>query len=106
MGADPKAIGDHVVGLLLQQAVEKATKALLSSRRVKYQFIHDIEKLFKALEDAKIQMPNEFKDLDILTPFVLMAKYESKSKVVFGASGRRELFELTAAYLKWAADVL
>jgi HEPN domain-containing protein len=46
--ADPP-MDDETVGLHLQQAVEKAAKALLTWKNVKYPFTHDIDSLLQML---------------------------------------------------------
>ena len=50
-------ISRNTVGMHLQQAVEKAAKALLSKKRITYKFTHEIDKLF-----VKISAPAEFEE--------------------------------------------
>ena len=73
--ADPP-MDDETVGLHLQQAVEKAAKALLTWKNVKYPFTHDIDTLLQILTAKVCPVPAQFFDLDMLTLFATQARYE------------------------------
>jgi HEPN domain-containing protein len=69
--------GDEIFGFHAQQAVEKALKALLSFNDISYRKVHDIEELVGLLEEKKITVPKEFKNLVDLTDFAVQFRYES-----------------------------
>jgi HEPN domain-containing protein len=96
--ADPP-MDDETVGLHLQQAVEKAAKALLTWRDIRYPFTHDIDTLMQALTVRGAPVPGRFSDLDTLTLFATQARYE---RVVPPGSFDRALFiELVRDFLVW-----
>ena len=90
---------DETVGLHLQQAVEKAAKALLSRKNIKYPFAHDVDTLLQMLTAAGCPVPGKFSDLDTLTLFATQARYERV--VPPGAFDRAAFIELTRDFLAW-----
>ncbi len=90
---------DEAVGFHLQQAVEKAAKALLTWRNIKYQFTHDIDTLLRALSAKGCSVPDRFSDLDMLTLFATQARYERV--VPPGSFDRTSFVDLTRAFLAW-----
>lgn len=99
--ADPP-MTDETVGLHLQQAVEKAAKALLTQKRIKYPFTHDIDLLLQVLTAKGCPAPARFAELDILTPFATQARYERA--VPPGSLDRAAFIELTRDFLAWTAS--
>lgn len=97
-GAKP-AMDDETVGLHLQQAVEKAAKALLIRKDIKYPFTHDIDTLFQALTATCGPLPGQFSDLDTLTPFATQARYERV--VPPGSFDRAAFVDLVREFLAW-----
>jgi HEPN domain-containing protein len=98
--ADPP-IGDEAVGLHLQQAAEKATKALLTWKNIKYPFTHDIHTLLQLLAGKDCVVPEQFWDLDTLTPFATQARYERV--VPPGSLDRSAFLALVREFLAWTA---
>lgn len=96
--ADPP-MDDETVGLHLQQAVEKAAKALLTWKNIKYPFTHDIDSLLQMLAAKGCGVPEQFSDLDTLTPFATQARYERA--VPPGSFDRAAFIELTRRFLAW-----
>jgi HEPN domain-containing protein len=96
--ADPP-MDDETVGLHLQQAVEKAAKALMTSRNIKYPFTHDIDTLFQMLKAKGWPVPGQFADLDTLTPFATQARYERA--VPRGSFDRAAFIDLARDFLVW-----
>jgi HEPN domain-containing protein len=99
--ADPP-MDDETVGFHLQQAVEKAAKALLAERGVKYPFSHDISVLLQLLTTHGCPVPARFRDLDILTPFATQARCERAMPP--GAFDRAAFIELVRGFLEWTSD--
>lgn len=96
--ADPP-MNDEIVGLHLQQAVEKAAKALLTWKNIKYPFTHDIDTLMQALTAKGCPVPGQFSDLDMLTLFATQARYERV--VPPGSFDRVAFIDLTRDFLAW-----
>lgn len=74
--SDPEIVGDQVVGLLLQQSVEKAIKSTLLRRRHKYNRVHDVGILLDVLAE-EIVIPPEFERLKGLIMYASIERYES-----------------------------
>jgi HEPN domain-containing protein len=96
--ADPP-MDDETVGLHLQQAVEKAAKALLTWKNIKYPFAHDIDTLLQMLTAKGCPFPGQFSDLDTLTPFATQARHERK--VPPGSFDRTAFIALVRDFLRW-----
>ena len=90
---------DETVGLHLQQAVEKAAKALLTWKNIKYPFTHDIDALLRMLTANSCPVPGPFSDLDTLTPFATQARYERD--VPPGSFDRSAFIALAHDFLRW-----
>jgi HEPN domain-containing protein len=96
--ADPP-MDDETVGLHLQQAVEKAAKALLTWKRAKYPFTHDIDALLRMLPAKGCPVPERFAELDTLTLFATQARYERE--VPRGSFDRAAFIALVRRFLAW-----
>lgn len=92
-------MSDETVGLHLQQAVEKAAKALLTWKGIEYPFTHDIDTLLRALTAKGCPVPGQFSDLDTLTLFATQARYERV--VPPGSFDRATFIALTGDFLAW-----
>ena len=99
--ADPP-MDDETVGLHLQQAVEKAAKALLAEREIKYPFSHDISLLLRLLTDHGCPVPARFADLDMLTPFATQARHERA--IPPGCFDRAASIDLIQDFFAWAKN--
>lgn len=67
---------DEIFGFHAQQSVEKALKAWLSSKQIKYSHTHDLMSLLEDLEDSGEDI-SELTDLIDLNPFAVQYRYES-----------------------------
>jgi HEPN domain-containing protein len=101
---DPRVIGDETFGFHLQQTVEKATKALLARHNIQFPFTHDLQSLFTLLNRHLESVPDEFRSLEILTPFASRLRYETPLGTEF--LNRRELFDLVGSFAEWIASQL
>lgn len=72
------SVTDAIVGFHAQQAVEKALKAVLASRGIKFRFIHDLDYLGELCEENDIELPLEFEGATRLTPFAAIGRYGSQ----------------------------
>lgn len=75
--ASPWTVGFHT-----QQAVEKALKAVLMWRGLRYPFTHGIAALVKILRQAGLPLPPDSDDLPYLTPFASLFRYEDEESGV------------------------
>lgn len=66
---------DHVIGFHLQQAVEKALKAVLADRAVEIPRTHDLAYLVELVGDQEI--PGPVASSDWLTPWGVLFRYDS-----------------------------
>jgi HEPN domain-containing protein len=71
-----KAVSDETFGFHCQQAAEKLLKAILSFYDVDFPRTHNLRFLMDLLADAGRRLPDEFSDLDTLTPYGTLFRYE------------------------------
>jgi HEPN domain-containing protein len=67
---------DETVGFHAQQAVEKLLKAWLAHLGVDYPKVHNLESLLDLLEASGQRLPVALADLEHLTPFATVWRYE------------------------------
>jgi len=100
--ADPMKIGDQVFGMLLQQSVEKAVKALILAKNLKYSHTHDLHHLLNLLS-KKISVPAQARELEDLTIFASRERYETP--ISDDRLDRRQLLEAVREFLVWTSEV-
>jgi HEPN domain-containing protein len=69
----------HVVGFLLQQAVEKALKSMLAAREIEIPYTHNIAQILNRLEPTGIELPASVASAVWLTPWGASFRYEDPS---------------------------
>jgi HEPN domain-containing protein len=69
-------ISDEIFGFHCQQAAEKLLKALLSDMGVRFRKTHELGALIALIEEAGRPLPDELRNLDALTPFGSVYRYE------------------------------
>jgi len=69
-------VGDDIIGFHCQQAAEKLLKALLSEFGIAFPRTHNLRLLMDLLVDGGYPLPPELDDLDSLTPFGTLFRYE------------------------------
>jgi HEPN domain-containing protein len=69
-------VSDEVVGFHCQQAAEKLLKALLSDLGVAFRKTHELGALMDLIARSGEVLPDEFENLDALTPFGAVYRYE------------------------------
>jgi HEPN domain-containing protein len=67
---------DHVIGFHLQQAVEKALKAILALRAIEIPRTHDLGYLTELLGSIEIEVPSMVASSDWLTPWGVLFRYD------------------------------
>ena len=65
-----------MIGFHCQQAVEKMLKALLSDLGITFHKTHELGSLMDTLARSGAALPDEFENLDSLTPFGALYRYE------------------------------
>ena len=103
--ADARLDGVYLEDLCFdaQQAAEKAIKALLMRRGVKFPYVHDLARLFTLLEESGEEIPEDVRRAEILTPYAVIARYPTLSEPV-DQQQYREAIELATAVLRWATE--
>lgn len=71
-----KKISNEIFGFHAQQAAEKLLKAALSEFGVNYARTHNLRLLMDLLSDAGYPLPSHLADLDLLTPYGTLFRYE------------------------------
>ncbi|MHC4444528.1 MAG: HEPN domain-containing protein [Planctomycetota bacterium] len=71
-----RQVNDEIIGFHCQQAAEKLLKALLSHLGVDFPRTHNLRYLMDLLADFGHTVPSELNDLDLLTPFGTLFRYE------------------------------
>ena len=92
-------ISDAIVGFHAQQSVEKALKAVLSSRGVAFRRTHDIAELLDLITDHNLPSPPFAESLDEFNPFAVEARY---GLIAPGAIDRLQTLEWIDQVLEWA----
>jgi HEPN domain-containing protein len=72
---DAEAVSASKSGFNAQQAVEKALKAVLAVQGEDFPFTHDIALLIGLCEDHGLQLPDDLRDADRLTPYAAALRY-------------------------------
>src|ERR1022692_2324847 len=62
-------VSDEIIGFHCQQAAEKLLKALLSDIGARFRKTHEIGVLMDFLAQAGHALPDQFDNLDVLTPY-------------------------------------
>lgn len=74
LAADTDA-ADAIVGFHAQQAVEKMLKAVLTEKKIAFQWRHDLVSLLDLLLENDIKFPAEWEQIADLTPFAAEYRY-------------------------------
>ena len=69
-------VSDEVIGFHCQQAAEKMLKALLSDLGAAFRKTHELGALMDTLAHSGAPLPGEFENLDMLTPFGAVYRYD------------------------------
>jgi HEPN domain-containing protein len=96
---DDPDIANDLVGYHCQQAVEKLLKSRLVELGVNYPKTHNLLALVELLEDQGKQLPPELADLDSLTPYATIYRYEDPPQV--GAFDRKMAREFIRGLRAW-----
>jgi HEPN domain-containing protein len=68
-------VADEIAGFHVQQAIEKALKAVLTRLGLEYEYTHDLSVLFQQVEAVGIDMPAGLPAVEELTAFAVQFRY-------------------------------
>ncbi|HEV8716201.1 MAG TPA: HEPN domain-containing protein [Candidatus Binatia bacterium] len=88
-----------------QQAAEKALKAVLQSKAIRFRYVHSLEELITTLERHRIVVPENIKEAVVLTQYALETRYPGTFEAVSEEEYRRAL-DLAEQVVSWAEKVL
>jgi len=94
-------VSDAIVGFHAQQAVEKAIKAVLTSRGIDYPFTHDLELLVALADHAGTPLPVELDDVPRLTPYAASLRY---GEIAPGIVDRPTALRWAQSAVAWARE--
>jgi len=86
-----------------QQAAEKALKAVLLARGIKFRFVHDLAELLTSLEKNGITLPPEIREAAILTDYSVEARYPGPFEPITEDEFRESL-RIAATVVAWAGE--
>jgi len=73
---DDSEVTDEHIGFFCQQAIEKAMKAVLSHRSIRYRRTHDLSELLDLLVEHRAIYPARLDECVMLTPFAVEMRYD------------------------------
>jgi HEPN domain-containing protein len=94
-------VSDAIVGFHAQQAVEKAIKAVLTSRGIDYPFTHDLELLAALADHAGTPLPVDLDDVPRLTPYAASLRY---GEFAVGIVDRPTALRWAQSAVAWARE--
>jgi len=97
-------VSDEIIGFHCQQAAEKLLKALLSEAGVDFPRTHNLRLLMDLLIDTGVALPESLADIDLLTPYGTLFRYEDlPCEVVLD---RRRFYELICSLHQFVVNRL
>jgi len=90
---------------LAQQAAEKALKAVLIHRRVRFPYIHDLGKLITLIEQSGISVPESVRRAVILSDYAVESRYPGLAEPVTPEE-HAEALALAQQVVDWAERVV
>jgi HEPN domain-containing protein len=98
------SVSDEVIGFHCQQAAEKMLKALLSDLGITFHKTHELGALMDSLARSGAPLPDEFENLDVLTPFGAVYRYDDYDGTE--SLNRAETRALLKSLRAWVEDRL
>ena len=97
-------VSDEVIGFHCQQAAEKMLKALLSDLGTTFHKTHELGALMDSLARSGAPLPGEFENLDHLTPFGAVYRYDDYDATE--SLNRLEIRAILRSLRVWVEDQL
>jgi HEPN domain-containing protein len=88
-----------------QQAAEKALKAVLVQREIRFPYVHDLATLLTLIDQAGEETPPQVREAGRLTRFAVMARYPSVTEPVTEPEYQQSV-AIAEAVVEWAAALL
>ena len=101
---ESEKVSDEVIGVHCQQAAEKMLKALLSDLGAAFHKTHELGALMDTLARSGAPLPHEFENLDVLTPFGAVYRYDDYDGTE--SLNRTETRALLRSLRSWVEDHL
>ncbi|MBU1752271.1 HEPN domain-containing protein [bacterium] len=103
---DEEEIADEIIGFHTQQTAEKSIKAILIWKGIKFRKTHDLSELIDLCIDEGIVVPQEFMDIDELTPFAVEFRYDLFVEGEEEPFDRQESLNIAKKVWLWADSLL
>jgi HEPN domain-containing protein len=94
-----EGVTDAGVGFHVQQAVEKALKAVLALEGVEFPYSHDLDGLIELCQKNGIEVPDDLSGVGRLSLFGVMLRYGTSSETRLD---RDQALRWAAAAVNWA----
>ena len=91
-------VSDEIIGFHCQQAAEKLLKALSAQCGVHFHRTHNLRQLMALLADEGRSVPDDLQNLDMLTPFAVLHRYEAP---LVSTLERRQMREMVRRLREW-----
>jgi HEPN domain-containing protein len=88
-----------------QQAVEKALKAVLLCREVRFPYVHDLAHLLSLVEQSALELPPMVRKAAILSDYAVQARYPTIAEPVTQQE-YEEALGLAQVVITWAEQVI
>lgn len=86
-------VSDEIFGFHCQQAAEKLLKALLSVKGIRFRKTHDLRELIDLLTDNASPVPPNLADIDSLTPYGTLFRYDLTAGSAFDRAAARKMVQ-------------
>lgn len=96
---DDEEIADSIFGFHAQQSVEKLLKAILMIKGAPFKKTHDLTLLYELCEQNNIAMPCGLDELDSLTPYAVIFRYD---EIEDEELDRHQALNVVEKVKKWA----
>lgn len=98
-----EGVTDAILGFHAQQAVEKATKAVLEHGGVEYPYSHDLDGLFELCQENNIEVPDTLSGASRLSVFGVRLRYGTSPEAHLD---RDQALKWAAAAIAWARTLI
>ncbi len=98
---DAEAVADEIVGFHVQQAIEKAIKAVLTCLGIQYEYTHDLSLLYQQVKNAGGNPPAALDTVEELTGFAVQFRY-TLTLYEEQSFNREAGAQLAGRFIEWA----
>lgn len=105
---DNTQVADEIIGFHAQQTIEKAIKAVLTLKSIRYRKTHDLAELMDLLNDNGISIPSSIEKSVELTPFAVDFRYDflPPENENIERIKRETIHELVRNAMEWANSII